>query len=103
MATEEQGAIDQFLGDKPSSAQLRQWRETLRERSRRLRQELKAAAPEQAARLRDGAAALRARLAEMSRQIAALEQEELITEFVEDSVRVTLAMGSTAEGERLEE
>ena len=96
MATEEQGAIDQFLGDKPSSAQLRQWRETLRERSRRLRQELKAAAPEQAA-------ALRARLAEMSRQIAALEQEELITEFVEDSVRVTLAMGSTAEGERLEE
>jgi len=96
LATEEQGAIDQFLGDKPSSAQLRQWRETLRERSRRLRQELKAAAPEHAA-------ALRARLAEMSRQIAALEQEELITEFVEDSVRVTLAMGSTAEGERLEE
>ena len=96
LATEEQAAVEQFLGGKPSSVQLRQWRETLLARSRRLRQELKEAGPEQAA-------ALRARLTEMSRQIAALEQEELITEFVEDSVRVTLAMGSIAEGERLEE
>jgi cell division protein FtsB len=96
MAPDEQSAIDQFLGDQPSSAQLRQWRETLLTRSRRLRQELKAAKPEEAARLR-------ARLAELERQIAALEQEELITEFVEDSVRVTLAMGSIAEGERMEE
>src|SRR5436190_22568053 len=94
--TEEQVAIEQFLGDEPSSAQLRQWRETLLRRSRRLRQELKEASPEQEA-------ALRARLAEMKRQIAALEQEQLITEFVEDSVRVTLAMGSIAEGQRLEE
>jgi hypothetical protein len=93
---EEQAAVEQFLGDEPSSAQLRQWRETLRARARRLRQELKEADPERAA-------VLRARLAEMDRQIAALEQEELITEFVEDSVRVTLAMGSIAEGQRLEE
>ena len=96
LATEEQAAIEQFLGKDPSSAQLRQWRETLLARSKRLRQELKEADPKQEA-------ALRARLAEMSRQIAALEQEEMITEFVEDSVRVTLAMGSVAEGERLEE
>ena len=74
MGTEEQAAVEQFLGENPSSAQLRQWRETLR-----------------------------ARLAEMDRQIAALEREELITEFVEDSVRVTLAMGSIAEGQELEE
>jgi hypothetical protein len=94
--TDEQQAVEQFLGKDPSSAQLRQWRETLITRSRRLRQELKEADPKQEA-------ALRARLAEMSRQIAALEQEELITEFVEDSVRATLAMGSVAEGERLEE
>jgi hypothetical protein len=93
---DEQVAIDQFLGKDPSSAQLRQWRETLIARSRRLRRELKEADPNQQA-------ALRARLAEMSRQIAALEQEAMITEFVEDSVRVTLAMGSVAEGERLEE
>ena len=39
----------------------------------------------------------------MKRQIAALEQEQMITEFVEDLVRVTLAMGSINEGERLEE
>jgi hypothetical protein len=39
----------------------------------------------------------------MERQIAALEQDEMITEFVEDSVRVTLAMGGLAEDERLEE
>jgi hypothetical protein len=96
LATEEQAAIEQFLGNEPSSAQLRQWRETLLERSKRLRQELKAADPKQEV-------ALRARLAEMSRQIAALEQEEMITEFVEDSVRATLAMGSIAEGQRLEE
>lgn len=96
MATEEEGAIEQFLGDNPSSAQLRQWRDTLLARLRRLRQELKEAEPAQGP-------ALRARLAEMERQIAALEQEALITEFVEDSVRVTLAMGSIAEEQRLEE
>jgi hypothetical protein len=96
LANEEQAAVEEFLGDQPSSAQLRQWRETLLARARRVRQELKEADPAQAP-------ALRARLAEMERQIAALEQEELITEFVEDSVRVTLAMGSIAEGQRLEE
>lgn len=96
MATEEQAAVEEFLGENPGSAQLRQWRETLSARARRLRQELKAASPEQAP-------ALRVRLAEMDRQIAALEQEELITGFVEDSVRVTLAMGSIVEGQNLEE
>jgi hypothetical protein len=96
LATEEQVVVEQFLGDNPSAAQLRQWRETLLARAKRLRRDLKAAAPEQAP-------ALRARLAEMDRQISALEREEMITEFVEDSVRVTLAMGSIAEGQNLEE
>jgi len=96
LATEEQVAVEQFLGENPSSAQLRQWRETLRARARRVRRELKAATPEQAP-------ALRARLAEMVRQIAALEREELITEFVEDWGGGTLAMGSIAEGQNLEE
>jgi uncharacterized protein involved in exopolysaccharide biosynthesis len=96
LGTEEQAAVEQFLGENPSSAQLRQWRETLRARARRLRRELKAASPEQAP-------ALRARLAQMDRQIAALEQEEMISEFVEGEVRYTLAMGSIAEGQDLEE
>lgn len=96
MEREEQAAVEEFLGDKPSSAQLREWRDTLAARAARLRRELKEARPEQAP-------TLRTRLGEMERQIAALEQEQLITEFVEDSVRVTLAMGSINEGERLEE
>jgi len=96
VAMEEQAAIDQFLGDKPSSEQLRQWRETLLTRARRLRRELREADPAQSA-------SLRARIHEMERQMAVLEQEEMITEFVEDSVRVTLAMGGLAEDERMEE
>ena len=96
MAREEDTAIEEFLGDQPSSAQLRQWRETLLARATRLREELKKADREQAP-------ALRARLKELDRQIAALEQDELVTEFVEDSVRVTLAMGSVADELRMEE
>jgi hypothetical protein len=96
LANEEEGAIEEFLGDQPRSAQFRQWRLTLEARARRLRQEVESARPEQ----RSG---LKARLAELDKQIAALEQEELITEFVEDSVRATLAMGSILEGQRWEE
>jgi hypothetical protein len=96
VAREEETAIEEFLGGEPSSAQLRQWRETLVARATRLREELKSADREQVP-------ALRARLKEMDRQIAALEQEELVTEFVEDSVRVTLAMGSVADEQRMEE
>ena len=96
MAADDQAFIDQFLGNQPSSAQLREWRETLKERARRLRRDIGEASPAQAA-------SLKSRLTELERQIAALEQEELITEFVEDSVRVTLAMGSVSEGELVEE
>jgi hypothetical protein len=90
---EEQKAIRGFLGDRPDAAQLREWRETLQERLRRLVAARAAAPPEEQAPLDP-------RIAELRRQIAALEQEEMITEFVEDSVRVTLAMGSVVDGER---
>jgi cell division protein FtsB len=96
VASEDEAIIEQFLGNQPSSAQLREWRETLITRAGRLRQELAEANPAQTA-------SLKSRLAELERQIAALEQEELITEFVEDSVRVTLAMGAVGEGEPVEE
>jgi hypothetical protein len=96
VARESDAAIEEFLGDQPSSAQLRSWRETLLARAKRLREELKNADREQQS-------ALRVRLKELDRQIAALEQEELVTEFVEDSVRVTLAMGSIADEQRMEE
>jgi hypothetical protein len=38
-------------------------------------------------------------MAALDQQIAVLEQEELITRFVEDSVRVTLTMGSVVDGD----
>jgi hypothetical protein len=96
LSSEEQTTINEFLAGKPTSAQLREWRETLVQRSKRLREELTQADPSQAP-------ALRSRLGEMERQIAALEEEALITEFVEDSVRVTLAMGSISADQQLEE
>jgi len=96
MAQEEEAAIGQFLDGQPTSAQLRQWRETLVDRATRLREELKTADRQQQP-------ALRARLKELDRQIAALAQDELVTEFVEDSVRVTLAMGSITDEHRMED
>jgi hypothetical protein len=96
VSTDEQAAIDEFLSGKPTSDRLREWRDTLRQRAKRLRQELRTADQAQAS-------ALRARLAELERQIAALDEEALITEFVEDSVRVTLAMGSMTAEQQVEE
>jgi hypothetical protein len=90
---DEQKAIRGFLGDRPDSGQLREWRKTLEERLKRVLADQEAAPAEDVARWD-------ARAAELRRQIAALEQEELVTEFVEDSVRVTLAMGSVVDGEQ---
>ena len=89
----EQKAIREFLGERPDAAQLREWRTTLQERLKRMLSGRDAAGPEAKATW-DG------RIAELRRQIAALEQEELVTEFVEDSVRATLAMGSLVDGEQ---
>ena len=90
---DEQKAIRSFLGDRPDSGQWREWRKTLEERLKRLLAEREALPPEEQPRLD-------ARAAELRRQIAAMEQEELVTEFIEDSVRVTLAMGSVVDGEQ---
>jgi hypothetical protein len=89
----EKKAIRSFLGDRPDSGQWREWRKTLEERLKHLLAERDAAAPEK----QHG---FDARAAELRRQIVALEQEEMVTEFIEDSVRVTLAMGSVVDGEQ---
>jgi hypothetical protein len=89
--TDEQKAIRAFLGDRPDAAQWRAWRETLEDRLRRLRAEEIPTEPAASVRLA-------ARIAELKRQIAVLEQEELVTEFVEESVKATLAMGSAVDG-----
>jgi hypothetical protein len=93
---DEQAVIDEFLAGKPSSAQLREWWNRLRQRAKRLREELKTADQAEAP-------ALRVRLAEMERQMAALDEEALITEFVEGSVRGTLSLGSITAEQQMEE
>ena len=88
---DEKKAIRSFLGDRPDSGQWREWRKTLEERLKRLLADRDAAAPE-------AQPGFEARVAELRRQIVALEKEEMVTEFIEDSVRVTLAMGSVVDG-----
>lgn len=89
-AMREEDAIQRFLGERPRAEELARMRATLEARLRRLVRERQQAPPETRA-------ALDARVKTLQEQIAALEQEELITQFVEDSVRVTLAMGSVVE------
>ena len=82
-------AVQQFLGDRPGAEQLHEWRVTLERRLKSLEQERE--------RLRDGSGGLDAKIAQLRKQIAALGEEEAITGFVEDSVRVTMRMGAAAE------
>ena len=90
---DEKKAIRSFIGNRPDAGQWREWRKTLEERLKRLLAERESADPEEQPRFD-------ARVAELRRQIVALEQEEMVTEFIEDSVRVTLAMGSVVDGEQ---
>jgi uncharacterized protein involved in exopolysaccharide biosynthesis len=85
----EEDVIRDFLGERPEAAQLRDWRETLERRLRAMEAELSRAAPEQRP-------AIESRLQPLRKQIAALREEEAVTEFVEDSVRATLAMGAAS-------
>lgn len=92
----EEETVKQFLGDRPGSDQLREWREALEQRLGAMQGERK--------RILDGSgAALDAKMEQLRRQIDALLEEEAVTKYVEDSVRVTLAMGVGAEGDEFEE
>lgn len=86
----EEQAIEQFLGDQPRAEEWARMRRTLLARLHRLTEERDTLPP-------DARAGLEARLKAMREQVAALEKEELITRFVEDSVRVTLAMGGVVD------
>lgn len=85
----EEEAIKDFLGDRPDSQQLNDWRVTLEQRLAALQEEQQ----------RAGGAnpALRSKIEQLKKQVAALREEEAVTQFVEDSVRVTLAMGQVAD------
>jgi hypothetical protein len=86
---EEQEAIRDFMGDRPDSTQLRDWRETLQQRLAGMEQEK--------AQTGDPSGRLGSKIQQLKKQIAALSEEEAVTEFVEDSVRATLAMGRIAD------
>lgn len=87
---QEQEAIQDFLGERPGAAELRDWLTTLEQRLSALEEERRIARPE-------NVASLEKKLIQLRKQVAALQEEAAITEFVEDSVRVTLAMGASAD------
>ena len=86
----EQEAIQDFLGERPGAAELRDWLTTLEHRVAALEEERRIARPE-------SRVGLDRKLTQLRKQVAALREEAAITEFVEDSVRVTLAMGAAAD------
>ena len=88
---DEERIVREFLGDRPDAAQLTEWVAALNDRLGRLQAELSRPSPEDRT-------ALEAQVKRLKRQIAALEEEAAITQFVQDSVRVTLAMGAATEG-----
>ena len=77
-------AIDDILGENPRARELRLMRLALEQR-RHVFQKERAQAKGEKER-----AGFAAKVAELEKQIAALKQEEAITTFVEDSVRVTI-------------
>ncbi len=88
---DEEAMIDDVLGENPRARELRLLRTALQDREERLRRDLAAAETE------GERAVLKARIAEAARQVMVLRDEESITSFVEDSVRVTLHKPSAQE------
>jgi len=76
-------AVRDFLGEQASAEELRDWREALEGRLARLHAE---AAGNPAA-----SDALRPKIDQLEKQIRALQEEEAITGFVEETVRASVA------------
>lgn len=89
--------IQEFLGDNPRATEWRALRHALSERlaAVRLQQRQETEAGADSTRLR----ALEAQATTLRRQVAALETEEAVTRFVEDSIKVTLAKSQPEEDE----
>ena len=81
--------IEEFLGDTPRADEWRALRKALLERLQALRHQRRQEhdAGAEAPRLR----ALDTQIASLDRQVAALETEEAVSQFVEDSIKVTIA------------
>lgn len=91
--------IQDFLGDNPRATQWRALRRALAERLTALRHQRREAAEagEPASRLQ----ALDSQVAALARQVAALETEEAVSQFVEDSIKVALARSAPEDEEEL--
>lgn len=82
--SEEEQAIADVLGEKPRARELEAMRLALQQRRDAIRRD-RDQATDKAVQTR-----LQAKIQELNKQITALHQEEQITQFVENSVRVTL-------------
>lgn len=78
--------IEDFLDGQPRAETWREYKEALSSRLKYALADLKASLPDSPDR-----AALEEKVAELREQVAALAQEEAITQFVEDSVRSSLS------------
>ena len=78
--------VEEFLEGKPRADEWRSLRETLQERLKAARAERDALGADDPRR-----GPLQRRVLELRQQVAALAQEEAITQFVEESVRASLS------------
>lgn len=88
-AQEDNSVIDEFLGDTPRASQWRALRQSLGERLGGLRQTR--ALEAQTDQNSETLPRLDKEIAALERQVAALQTEEVVAEFVENSLHVTLA------------
>ena len=85
--------VDEFFGENARAADLREMRQALSER-------LQALVCDRAAETDEGRArALDTQIKTARRQVEALATEEVVAQFVEDSVRVTLAKSAPGDGD----
>ncbi len=86
---DEESIIEEFLGDAPRAAQWRALRQSLGERLGGLRRTRSVEAQTDPGS--DRVAQIDKEILALERQVAALQTEEVVAEFVENSLHVTLA------------
>jgi hypothetical protein len=92
---DEEQAIEEFMGENPRAEEWTALRQSLKDRLKALKSERATATVPEAIR------ALDKRIAIVAEQVAALETEEVVARFVEESVRATLR-GSMAQSGSVE-
>ena len=95
--TDTEQAVDEFLGDAPRASEWHALRQALTDRRRGLRSQRQAETGPAAQ------AALDKEITALGKQIATLETEEVVSTFVEDSVRASLARAPRQGEEDFEE